>query len=315
MVKEKLETRSSKLEVNKKKDMKPEVSEKNQTPSSKLQTTKAGDRKAKSGKRSVKAQKEAEVKEAKQQRKATAEEPEANSKPTARPARSKAERAGKKYREAAKLVDKSKTYTLEQAVELAIKTATVKFDTTIEMHFNLGIDPKIADQNVRGTVSLPSGSGRQVKIAVFAEGPEAEVAKKAGADKVGGDDLLAELEKEQIDFESLVTTPALMPRLAKYAHLLGPRGLMPNPKSGTVTTDIAKAVTEAKAGKVEYRTDQSGIVHLGIGKSSQGKEKLLANAEVVAAAIKSSKPASVKGIYLKSAFITTTMGPSIRVAV
>ncbi len=270
---------------------------------------------AKSGKRSARAQKEADTAKAKQERKAEAKDSaDTPAKAPVKSARSRAERAGKKYKEALKQIDKTKTYALDEAIDLAIKTSTVKFDATLEMHFNLGVDSKLADQNIRGTVSLPSGSGWQIKIAVFAEGADAEAAKKAGADKVGGDDFLAELDKEQINFESLITTPALMQRLAKYAKLLGPRGLMPNPKSGTVTTDIAKAVTEAKAGKVEYRTDQSGIVHLGIGKVSQGKDKLQANADVVVAAIKSAKPASLKGIYLKSAYITSTMGPSIRIS-
>lgn len=264
---------------------------------------------AKAGKRSAKALKESEIKEAK-----TAHKLEKVEVKPVNPPRSRLERAGKKYREAAKLVDSTKEYAPAEAVELAAKTSPVKFDATVELHVRLNVDPKQADQNIRGTVVLPAGSGKQAKVAVFADGAEAEAAKKAGADIVGGDDFLARLEKNQTDFDTLVTTPAMMSRLGKYAKLLGPKGLMPNPKSGTVTADIAKAVTEAKAGKIEYRVDQAGIIHLGVGKVSQGQDNLFKNVEAVIAAIRSARPGSVKGIYIRSAYLTTTMGPSIKLS-
>lgn len=269
---------------------------------------------AKAGKRSAKAQAEAEEKQAKEARKTATKDAEAvaKPKPTAKPPRTRAERAGKKYREAYKQIEAGKTYSLAEALALAAKTSPTKFDATVEMHLNLGVDPKVADQNVRGSVSLPAGTGKTLRIAVLAEGDQAAAAKKAGADTVGSDDLLADLEKENIDFDVLIATPNMMPRLGKYARLLGPRGLMPNPKSGTVTPDVAKAVAEAKAGRVEYRVDPSGIIHLGIGKVSFGPEKLGQNAEVVLTNVRANKPASLKGVYIRSAHLSTTMGPSIR---
>lgn len=266
---------------------------------------------AKAGKRSAKSQKEAEEKLAKEDRK-TEKSEEPKVKPAQKPPRSKEERAGKKYRELIKKIDKNKTYNLTEALELATKTSPTKFDSSVEMHINLIVDPKQADQNIRGTVVLPSGSGKTSRIAVFAEGDDVAIAKTAGADIVGSDNLLAALDKEQIDFDVLISAPTLMARLGKYAKLLGPKGLMPNPKSGTVTTDIAKAVKEAKGGKVEYRVDQAGIVHLGIGKVSFGPQKLQANADAVVSSIRAAKPASIKGAYIKSVFISSTMGPSIR---
>ncbi|HLG90613.1 MAG TPA: 50S ribosomal protein L1 [Candidatus Saccharimonadales bacterium] len=229
-----------------------------------------------------------------------------------RPPRSRAERAGKQYREAIKQIDKSKVYNLAEAVDLAAKTSTSKFDATLEMHINLVVDPKQADQNVRDTVVMPHGTGKAVRIAVFAEGDDVDKAKKVGADIAGNEEILAALDKEKVDFDILISTPILMPKLGKYARLLGPKGLMPNPKSGTVTTDIGKAVKEARAGRVEYRVDQSGIIHLGIGKVSFGPQKLLENAQTIATSVRSAKPASVKGTYVKSAYIATTMGPSIK---
>jgi len=226
---------------------------------------------AKAGKRSAKASREAEAKEEKQERKAKAKEAPAEvSKTAKKPTRPKAERAGKKYREAVKLVDKTRTYSLGEALELATKTSTTKFDATVELHINLGVDPKQADQNVRDMVVLPAGTGKTIRIAVLAEDDDAKAGKAAGADLSGSEELLAQLDKEQIEFDVLIATPAMMSKLGKYARLLGPRGLMPNPKSGTVTTDVAKAVNEAKAGRVEYRVDQAGIIHLGIGKVSFG---------------------------------------------
>lgn len=268
---------------------------------------------AKAGKRSAKAQKEAEQKQEKESRKklptASPEPPKKQKKPT----RSKLERSSKKYREAAKLIEVGKVYGLEQALDLASKTSTVAFDATVELHLNLGVDPKHADQNIRDTVLLPGGTGKVVKIAVLAEEQDAKLAKSAGADIAGLEDLLAKLDKEEIEFDVLISTPAQMPKLGKYARLLGPRGLMPNPKSGTVTNDITKAVAEAKAGKVEYRVDQAGIVHLGIGKVSFEPAKLKLNADAVIASIKAAKPSSLKGNYIKSAYLTTSMGPSIKV--
>lgn len=252
---------------------------------------------AKAGKRSAKAQAEAEEKQAKDARKAAAEEKPA--KPAAKPPRSRLDRAGKRYKEAAKLVDKSKNYPLAEAIDLAAKTANTKFDAAIEVHVNLGVDPRQADQNVRGTVVLPAGTGKDIRVAAVSDESEAEK-------------LFAKLDKEDIDFDVLVATPDMMPKLGKYARLLGPRGLMPNPKSGTVTTDVKKAVQEAKAGRVEYRVDQAGIIHLSVGKASFGPAKLTDNAEAVLSSIRGAKPASLKGIYIKSAYVSSTMGPSIR---
>ncbi|MEX0881767.1 MAG: 50S ribosomal protein L1 [Candidatus Saccharimonadales bacterium] len=226
--------------------------------------------------------------------------------------RSHDERAGKKYREAIKQIDKSKVYNLAEAVDLAAKTSTSKFDATVEMHINLAVDPKQSDQNVRDTVVMPHGTGKAVRIAVFAEGDDIDKAKKAGADIAGNEEILTALDKERVDFDILISTPALMSKLGKYARLLGPKGLMPNPKSGTVTTDTGKAVKEARAGRVEYRVDQSGIIHLGIGKVSFGPQKLLENAQTIATSVRSAKPASVKGTYVKSAYIASTMGPSVK---
>ncbi|HSX18090.1 MAG TPA: 50S ribosomal protein L1 [Candidatus Saccharimonadales bacterium] len=270
---------------------------------------------AKAGKRSAKATREAEEKEVKEERKkATSDKKTApqKAKTQKKPPRSRLERAGKKYREVSKQIEAGKTYNLVEAVDLATKTSTAKFDATVELHINLAVDPKQADQNVRDIVALPHGTGKSSKIAVFAEGDDIDKAKVAGADIVGGDDFLAALDKEQIEFDILISTPNLMPQLGKYAKLLGPKGLMPNPKSGTITTDVAKAVKEAKGGRVEFRVDQAGIIHLGIGKASFGPQKLLENAQAVVTSIRAAKPASVKGVYVKSAYVTTTMGPSVK---
>jgi large subunit ribosomal protein L1 len=266
---------------------------------------------AKAGKRSTKALREAAEKQAKEERKASGEEAEAKPKQPIKPTRSRLERRGKKFRQSAELVDRSKFYSLEEAIGLAKKTNPSKFDATVEMHINLGVDPRHADQNIRDNLVLPAGTGRTVKIAVLTD--DADAAKKAGADIAGTDELLAQLDKGTLNFDILIATPALMPRLGKYARVLGPRGLMPNPKSGTVTTDIQKAVAEAKAGRVEYRVDSTGIVHIGIGKVSFDDAKLLENLQAVLASIKSNKPQSVKGNYFKAVYITTTMGPSVKV--
>lgn len=265
----------------------------------------------KAGKHSAKALREAEELAAKEARKNDAATAEEKPKSIKKPSRPKSERAGKKYREVFKLVDRSKTYSLAAALDLATKTSTTKFDSSVELHINLGVDPKQADHNIRGTVSLPAGTGKKIRVAVFAEGDEATKATAAGADFVGNEELLTALDKEEINFDILITTPSLMPKLGKYARLLGPKGLMPNPKSGSITTDIPKAIKEAKAGQVEYRLDPAGIIHLAIGKVSFGPEKLGQNAEVILSAIKAAKPAGIKGIYMKSIYITTTMGPSI----
>jgi large subunit ribosomal protein L1 len=267
---------------------------------------------AKAGKRSSKSLQEAQIKEAKQERKARKDGTEKEKKPANEASKTRAERAGKKYREAAKLIDKTKSYSLSEAVELAAKTTTTKFDASVELHINLGVDPRQAEQNVRGMVVLPAGSGKNVRVAVFAEAEDAAKAKKAGADIAGADEITAMLDKEQIDFDVLIAVPALMPKLGKYARLLGPRGLMPNPKSGTVSPVPETAVTEAKAGRVEYRVDQAGIIHLSIGKASFGGDKLIQNAEAVMASVRSARPAGLKGIYIKSVFLSSTMGPSIK---
>ncbi len=270
---------------------------------------------AKAGKRSTKAIAEVEEKIAKEERKAIAkaETSEIKPKKPVKPARSRLERRGKKYRTAAKLVDPTKLYTFAEALELATKTSPTKFDATVELHVRLGVDPRQADQNLRDTVVLPGGTGKTVRVAVFADEELAQAAKKAGADVAGDQDFLAQLDKGTIDFDVLIATPSVMARLSKYARVLGPKGLMPNPKSGTVTTDVVKAVSQAKAGKVEYRVDSTGIVHIGIGKVSFGAKKLIENAHAITASIKQNKPASIKGIYVRSIAITTSMGPSIKV--
>ncbi|MBR3256997.1 50S ribosomal protein L1 [Candidatus Saccharibacteria bacterium] len=223
------------------------------------------------------------------------------------------ERRGKKYQEAHKKIEKEKVYSLEDALKLALETNPSKFDATVEAHVRLGVDPRQADQNIRTTVVLPNGNGKTVRVAVFAPLDEAKKAKSAGADIAEDEEFLKRLEKGEIEFDVLISTPAYMPKLGKFARFLGPKGLMPNPKAGTVTTDLEKAVKEAKAGKVEYRVDKQAIVHIGLGKTSFGAEKLLENANVFFDSLKSQKPASLKGNYVKSVFITTTMGPSIPV--
>ncbi len=271
---------------------------------------------AKAGKRSTKSLRESAEKQAREDRKATADDPEAATK--AKPApktRSLLERRGKKFKQVAKLVDSQKDHNLKEGLELVVKTSPVKFDATVELHVRLNVDPRHADQNIRDNLTLPSGTGKKIKIAVFADNDDAAAATKAGADLAGTDSVIKLLDKGQTDFDVLIATPAMMAKLGKYARVLGPKGLMPNPKSGTVTTDVAKAVTEAKAGRVEYRVDSTGIVHLGVGKVSFGVEKLQANVDAVMASIRANKPAGVKGVYIKSIFLTTSMGPSIRLSV
>ncbi|HEY5806264.1 MAG TPA: 50S ribosomal protein L1 [Candidatus Saccharimonadales bacterium] len=268
---------------------------------------------AKAGKRSAKGLAEAEEKLAKEDRKAHAAEVKAEEaekpKQHTKPARTRLERQGKNFRKAAELVDKTKAYTLAEAIELATKTSPVKFDASVELHINLSVDPRQADQNIRDNLVLPAGTGKTVRIAVFDD------AKVDGADIVGVENVLKALEKGEINFDILIATPAQMPKLGKYARLLGPRGLMPNPKSGTVTTDVAKAVSEAKAGRVEYRVDSTGIVHVACGKVSFDIKKLEENARAVLQSVKGNKPASVKSTYVKAIHMATTMGPSINIAI
>lgn len=269
---------------------------------------------AKAGKRSAKAIAESEEKQAKEERKAAKSEDDEAPKPKpVQKVRSKLERRGKNYRKAAEAIDKSKAYSLSDALDLIIKTSSVKFDATVELHVNLGVDPRHADQNLRDTIVLPAGTGKAVRVAVFADVDDAATAKKAGADIAAGDEFLQQLEKGVIDFDILIATPGMMAKLGKYARVLGPKGLMPNPKSGTVTNDVSKAVNEAKAGRLEYRVDSTGIVHVGVGKVSFGADKLTQNLRAVFASIKSNKPASVKSTYVKAVHITTTMGPSIKI--
>lgn len=269
---------------------------------------------AKSGKKSRKHIEEVKAEEERQARKAERAAEEAagekpkGEKPVTRP---RIERRGRKYQEAYKMIEKDKVYTLKEALELAAKTSPVKFDASVEAHVRLGVDPRQADQNIRTTIVLPNGNGKTVRVAVFAPLDVCKVAKAAGADIAEDEEFLKQLEKGVIDFDVLISTPQYMPKLGKFARLLGPKGLMPNPKAGTVTMDVEKAVHESKAGKVEYRVDKQAIVHIGLGKVSFGTDKLLENANVFFDSLKAQKPASLKGTYVKSVFITTTMGPSI----
>lgn len=264
---------------------------------------------AKAGKRSAKAIKEVQEKEAKEERKVTKAETENEGKPKqhANPTRSRLERRSKNFRKAAEQIDKSKTYSLSEALELATKTSPVKFDASVELHVNLNVDPRHADQNIRDNLVLPAGTGKTIRVAVMDD------SKIEDADISGVETILKVLEKGDINFDILISTPAQMPKLGKYARVLGPRGLMPNPKSGTVTNDVAKAVREAKAGRVEYRVDTTGIIHVATGKVSFGAKKLEENVRAVLQSIKGNKPASVKGTYVKAIHLATTMGPSITV--
>ena len=274
---------------------------------------------AKAGKRSEKSLREADEKAEKEARKeagdtsSQSDEEETRKKGPAPKVRSRLERRGKSYRKVAEQLEAGKVYALADALDLAVKTNPVKFDASVEVHVRLGVDPRQADQNIRSTVVLPNGSGKTVRVAVFAPEGDHDAAKKAGADVVGDETFIKQLDKEVLDFDVLVATPQYMPKLGKYARLLGPRGLMPNPKSGTVATDVAKAVTEAKAGKVEYRVDKQAIVHLSIGKVSFGAEKLEQNARAFFDSLQSQKPTSLKVAYVKSTSLSTTMGPGIKV--
>ncbi|WDC83131.1 50S ribosomal protein L1 [Caloramator sp. mosi_1] len=221
---------------------------------------------------------------------------------------------GKNYLESAKLVDKSVLYSPKEALDLAIQTAKAKFDETIEVHVRLGVDPRHADQQVRGAVVLPHGTGKTVKVLVFAKGDKAKEAEAAGADYVGAEELVDKIQKENwFDYDVVVATPDMMGVVGRLGKILGPKGLMPNPKSGTVTFDVAKAIAEIKAGKVEYRVDKTAIVHVPIGKKSFGTEKLLDNFHTLMEAIVKAKPAAAKGQYIKSVTVSSTMGPGIKI--
>lgn len=219
---------------------------------------------------------------------------------------------GKRYQESAKLVDSKKLYSAKEAISVIEKMPKTKFDQTVELHVKLGVDSKHADQQVRGTVVLPNGTGKTLKVLVFAKGAKAEEAKAAGADFVGAEELIPKIEKENwFDYDVIVATPDMMGVVGRLGKVLGPKGLMPNPKSGTVTMDVTKAISEIKSGKVEYRLDKNNIIHLGFGKVSFGADKLVENYDAIIAAIIKAKPAAAKGQYIKSVSIATTMGPGL----
>ena len=221
---------------------------------------------------------------------------------------------GKRYLESAKLVEKNKKYEINEALEIIEKMPKAKFDETVELHVRLGVDSKHADQQVRGTVVLPNGTGKSLRVLVFAKGDKAKEAEAAGADFVGAEELVPKIEKENwFDYDVIVATPDMMGVIGRLGKVLGPKGLMPNPKSGTVTMDVSKAVADIKSGKVEYRLDKTNIIHLGIGKVSFGAKKLTENYQTIIDAIIKAKPAAAKGQYIKSVTLTTTMGPSITI--
>ena len=223
---------------------------------------------------------------------------------------------GKRYTEAAKKVDRDKNYPLQEAVALCKEIALAKFDETIEMHYRLGIDPRHSDQQVRNTVMLPYGLGKEVRVLVFAEGEAAHAAEEAGADIVADDEIINKIQKEGfLDFDAALATPAMMKKVGRVARVLGPRGMMPNPKAGTVVqpADLAEAIKELKAGRVEFRNDKTGNLHIPIGKASFDFEQLLGNAEAVVAAVQAQKPSAVKGVYIRRLVIASTMSPGIRI--
>ena len=221
---------------------------------------------------------------------------------------------GKKYAESIKSFDTAKQYDISEAMDIVLNTAKAKFDETIEFHVKLGVDPKQADQHVRGVIGLPNGTGKSQKVLVIAKGDKADVAAKAGADFVGAEDVIAKIQKENwFGFDVMITTPDMMGVVGRIGKILGPKGLMPNPKSGTVTMDVEKAIKEVKAGKVEYRLDKTAVIHCSIGKKSFGKEKLIENYNALLDAIVKAKPASSKGQYIKSIAVASTMGPGVKV--
>ena len=221
---------------------------------------------------------------------------------------------GKKYVDSLKAIDRAKLYDINEALELCAKSSTAKFDETVEVHVKLGVDSRHADQQVRGAVVLPNGTGKNVRVLAICKGPNEELAKEAGADYVGAEDMTQKIQQENwMDFDVLITTPDCMGLVGRLGRILGPRGLMPNPKAGTVTPDIAKAIKEAKAGKIEYRLDKTNIIHCPIGKVSFGTEKLGENLGTLMDAIVKAKPAAAKGQYVRSVAVTSTMGPSVRI--
>ncbi len=223
---------------------------------------------------------------------------------------------GKKYNESAKLIEPGKLYDAEEAVATVVKTATAKFDETVEIHIRLGVDSRHADQQVRGAVVLPNGTGKTVRILVLAKGDKADAAKEAGADYVGAEDMVAKIQNENwMEFDVVIASPDMMGLVGRLGKVLGPRGLMPSPKAGTVTPDVAKAVTEAKAGKIEYRLDKTNIIHCPIGKASFGAEKLQENFNTLMEAVIKAKPEATKGQYIRSCVLATTMGPGIKLNV
>ena len=225
-------------------------------------------------------------------------------------------KTGKRYSEAAKLIEKTKTYDLEEAVALVKKTASAKFDETIEAHFRLGVDGRHADQQIRGAVVLPNGTGKEVKVLVFAKGDKLTEAEAAGADFVGGDELIPKIQNDGwLDFDVVVATPDMMGVVGRLGKVLGPKGLMPNPKAGTVTMDVTKAVKDIKAGKIEYRLDKSNIIHVPVGKASFTEEQLQQNFDALMDAIVKAKPSTLKGQYLRSITLAPTMGPGVKVSV
>ncbi|MBR6687433.1 MAG: 50S ribosomal protein L1 [Clostridia bacterium] len=222
---------------------------------------------------------------------------------------------GKKYIDSKKSYDRTKAYEIAEAMDIVLSTAKAKFDETVELHVKLGVDPKQADQQVRGVLVLPHGTGKSVKVLVIAKGEKADAAQAAGADYVGAEEIVAKIQKENwFDFDVVITTPDMMGVVGRIGKLLGPKGLMPNPKSGTVTMDVVKAIQDVKAGKVEYRLDKSAIIHCPIGKASFGKEKLVENYTALYEAIVKAKPAAAKGQYIKSVNLASTMGPGVKVA-
>jgi large subunit ribosomal protein L1 len=222
---------------------------------------------------------------------------------------------GKRMKAALTGVDRNKFYSVEDAVKAIKERAKAKFDETIELAFNLGIDPKHADQNVRGMISLPHGTGKSVRVAVFAKGEKAEAAKKAGADIVGADDLAEKVQAGQMDFDRVIASPDMMVLVGKLGKILGPRGLMPNPKLGTVTNDVAEAVKAAKGGQVEFRAEKAGIIHAGVGKASFSEQALVENVKALFNAINRAKPAGAKGTYMKKVSLSSTMGPGVKLDV
>ena len=224
-----------------------------------------------------------------------------------------AQKHGKKFRAAEAKVDSAQLYTPLEAVKLVKEVAPAKFDETVEAHFRLGIDTRKADQNIRGSISLPNGTGKTVRVAVFAEGAQAEAATAAGADIVGSDELIAQIQKGEINFDAAIATPMMMAKVGRIGKILGPRGLMPNPKLGTVTMDVAKMVSELKAGRVEYRADRYGICHVPMGKASFDLEKLVENYGALITELLRVKPSSAKGKYVKSVVLSSTMGPGVKV--